>query len=563
MDRAVAKGDRLARITGIWDGSVALRLLQAAPFRISSQNQLHFEPRVHAVDLLSAMSGQLPQTQSDWNKRLCTDSVRARDNALRRLTWDGAQYKLTYRWRTDQGEEIWLEEQGRRKSGDGEIVTEIEGVIRNVTAQRRAKKRASFAATHDELTSIFNVASTQTSLNHLAALTVRQRGEGAFLRLRLTNLKDINSVYGFETGDRLLVEFARRLSQIVRAPDILGRIGGAEFGLVLYGAREADVRAITKRLFFLLENSPVQTPHGGLYGEFLASATQMRTQAQSAQEALAQTSIALNHAKPSVLTPYATTMGAPDSRSGRETTADDILDALNQRQIRLAYQPIIETRTGQLHHYEALLRLCRPDGEIVSAGRFIMAAERLGLVHLLDRRALELAGETLKSDLDVHLALNVSAATVKDAQAAANYIKALRALGPAAQRVTIELTETVALDDPAMASEFSNDVRSVGCDFAIDDFGSGYTTFRNLMAIEADMIKIDGTLIEGIASDANKQTFVRMMVDLAQTFSVKTVAEMVDDRADADMLRRLGVDYLQGFMFGVPSAAPSWQKRAG
>jgi len=82
------------------------------------------------------------------------------------------------------------------------------------------------------------------------------------------------------------------------------------------------------------------------------------------------------------------------------------------------------------------------------------------------------------------------------------------------------------------------------------------------MAIEADTIKIDGTLIQGIATDHNKQTFIRIMVDLAQTFGVNTVAEMVDDRADADILRRLGVDYLQGFMFGVPSAAPSWQKRA-
>jgi EAL domain-containing protein (putative c-di-GMP-specific phosphodiesterase class I) len=124
------------------------------------------------------------------------------------------------------------------------------------------------------------------------------------------------------------------------------------------------------------------------------------------------------------------------------------------------------------------------------------------------------------------------------------------------------MTETLAVDDPAQASRFSAAVRALGCRFAVDDFGSGYTTFRNLMAIEADMIKIDGTLIEGIASDQNKQTFIRMMVDLAQTFGVKTVAEMVDDRADAEILRRLGVDYLQGFMFGVPSAAPSWQKRA-
>ena len=208
------------------------------------------------------------------------------------------------------------------------------------------------------------------------------------------------------------------------------------------------------------------------------------------------------------------------------------------------------------------MRLKREDGEVVSAGRFIMAAERMGLVHLLDRRALELASETLAADPSVHLALNVSAATVKEDAAAAEYILALKALGPRAQQVTIELTETVALDDPAKASEFSNHVRELGCEFAIDDFGSGYTTFRNLMAIEADTIKIDGTLIQGVASDVSKQTFVRMMVDLAQTFGVETVAEMVDNRADAQILRRLGIDYFQGFMFGVPSAAPSWQKQA-
>jgi len=359
-----------------------------------------------------------------------------------------------------------------------------------------------------------------------------------------------------------LREFANRLAHIIRAPDILGRIGGSDFALVLYGSNQADVKSISDRLFFLLENAPVKTPHGGLYGEISIGSTQIGSQANSAQEALVQTRIALKNAPVSGLSIYDETMGSEGMNASKETTAQDILDALNQRRIQLAYQPIIHTKTARLHHYECLLRLRREDGELVSAGRFIMAAERLGLVHLLDRRALELASETLIQEPGIHLALNVSAGTIKVPETAADYVNALKALGPNAEQVTLELTETVALDDPAMASEFSNNVRALGCHFAIDDFGSGYTTFRNLMAIEADTIKIDGSLIEGIASDQNKQTFVRMMVDLAQTFSVETVAEMVDDRADADILRRLGVDYLQGYMFGVPSAVPSWQKQA-
>ena len=269
--------------------------------------------------------------------------------------------------------------------------------------------------------------------------------------------------------------------------------------------------------FSCLENSPVKTPHGGLYGEIAIGSTQIGTEEITADEALSQTLIALRRSEPSkALHVRGDSMAVLEAQISRETTSQDILDALNQRRIQLAYQPIVDTKTSRLHHYECLLRLRRKDGEVISAGRFIMAAERLALVHLLDRRALELASDTLIQEPGIHLALNVSAATVKDPVSAADYIAALKALGPRAEQITIELTETVALDDPTLASEFSNSVRTLGCRFAIDDFGSGYTTFRNLMAIEADTIKIDGTLITGVASDPNKQTFVRMMVDLAQ-----------------------------------------------
>lgn len=562
MDRHVQKGDKIARISGVWDEDTTLSLLRAAPFRLIDLTTFHFNPATQAADILGCSAHHLPETRSDWTSGLSDTDARDRQKAIRRLTWDGAEYKCVYAWITPQGERIWLEEHGRRKFGDGDHPTHIEGVIRNVTSRKRAEDRAAFLAGHDDLTSLANLASLRQSLDHLIALTQRQRGEGALLRLRVTNIQDINEVYGFETGDRVLAEFAKRLSRIVRAPDIVGRIGGADFALILYGTAQDNVKAITDRLFFLLENSPVKTPHGELYGEITIGSTQARTQASSTDEALHQSLTALKCAAPSTLCQYDESLAVNVPADAAETTSQDILDALNQRRIQLAYQPIIDTKTSRLHHYECLLRLRREDGEVISAGRFIMAAERLGLVHLLDRRALELASETLAQKPDIHLALNVSAGTVVDTETASDYIAALKALGPRAQQITLELTETVALDDPTKASAFSNSVRALGCSFAIDDFGSGYTTFSNLMAIEADTIKIDGTLIEGIATDQNKQTFIRMMVDLAQTFGVKTVAEMVDDRADADILRRLGVDYLQGFMFGVPSAAPSWQKRA-
>ena len=121
----------------------------------------------------------------------------------------------------------------------------------------------------------------------------------------------------------------------------------------------------------------------------------------------------------------------PNAKSRQATSSQDIISALNDRRVSLAYQPIVEAKTRKLHHYECLLRLKRDDGEIVSAGEFVMAAERLGLVHLLDRRALEIAAQTLTRYPDIELALNVSAATVKSADSANAYLEGLRALGPA------------------------------------------------------------------------------------------------------------------------------------
>jgi len=181
---------------------------------------------------------------------------------------------LIYQWQSYQGEPIWIEEQGRRQAGKGDRPTEIDGVMRNITVQKRTEDRAAFLANHDDLTGVYNLEYVTRSLDHLAALCRRQRSDGALLRLRMTNL-------------------AKRLSYILRPPDILGRIGGGDFALILYGTSQDEVKAIANRLFVLLEKSPVKTPHGQLFSEISIGSTQMRTQANSAQEALSQSLTAL------------------------------------------------------------------------------------------------------------------------------------------------------------------------------------------------------------------------------------------------------------------------------
>lgn len=553
------------------DGSSEARasftLLGATPFHIDSDGTLAWTYPHDAMRLMRCRVESLPATQDSLNQRLDHAARRVRITALRSLTWDGARYCISYRIDGMDGRRVWVEERGQRLSGDGAKPHDITAVITDIDSRRTEQAKAVYTARYDPLTELWNVHSLMEAVGILHKSLQYFRRNGALLSIRISNLADINSSYGYDTGDHLIQAVAERLRERINAPDLLGRQGGVRFGLALADCELDEVTARAQKILTLLSDIPYASPHGNLYADFNIAAVMIGGEQPVDLDALkARSEATLSAAKEQserfvIFDPQKHSPSAPHIRD--RTKPEDIISALNDRRVSLAYQPIVDAKTRVLHHYECLLRLKRGSGEVVSAGGFIMAAERLGLVHLLDRRALEIASETLLRYPEINLALNVSAATVKDLETSNAYLDALRALGPATSRVTLELTETVALEDPAMASRFSVEARMLGCEFSIDDFGSGYTTFQNLMAIEADSVKIDGSFIADLSMIPHKQTFVRMMVDLAQTFGVKTVAEMVETHEDADLLKRLGVDYLQGYLFGVPSAAPAWERDTG
>lgn len=245
----------------------------------------------------------------------------------------------------------------------------------------------------------------------------------------------------------------------------------------------------------------------------------------------------------------------------QELTAEDILALLNQRHLSLALQPICDAKTGTIHHYEALMRVDDPDKGPISAWRHILAAEKLDLVHLMDMRALERATLLMLRYPDIHLALNVSAATICNDVYQAEYFDLLDAHPNLHDRITCEMTETMALDNLDMVAAFSSELRLRGCDLSIDDFGAGHTTFKTLMTTEAAQIKLDGSLISNICRSQEQQNFVRLMVDFADTFDVKLVVERVETRKEQMLLSALGVDYLQGYYLGKPISEHDFNQR--
>jgi EAL domain-containing protein (putative c-di-GMP-specific phosphodiesterase class I) len=196
----------------------------------------------------------------------------------------------------------------------------------------------------------------------------------------------------------------------------------------------------------------------------------------------------------------------------------------------------------------------------VAAGQFIPAAEQLGLVRLVDRHALEMTVAMLRAHQDVTLSVNVSGTTSCDIAWLQSFVDYVGANASIADRLVVELTETAALNHFEENARFVSQLREMGCRVAIDDFGAGYTSFRNLQMLRVDMVKIDGAYVTELAKSPENQTFVRTLVDLAKSFNLKTTAEWVGSEEDARLLESFGVDRFQGFHFGKPVLDPDWLK---
>ena len=536
--------------------AAALGLLGAAAFS-QTFSTLSWSDEKVAAKLLHAPLRRVPNTPEALNTWLGGDGRQIRDTARETLTHDGATYEITYPMDGFDGSRLWIEERAERMSGDGKRPGLILGLLRDVTEKRQADMDTARRAFHDPLTNLWNRARFTESLNYELSASELRTEPGFVAAVRLTGLENINNMIGYEAGDFLLRHVAQKIQEDFPLPRSAARISGTGFGLLLPGTSREQAEALVKDLGVWISEGPHASPFGDLYSECEISGLALSAGPDASNQlALLETQL---RPRSSGIDFSATKLSAaPKLERGIE--ARDILAALSEGRLALAYQPIIDAKTRELNHFECLLRVQDKDGELRSAADMIIAAEGLGYVNLLDRRALEIGSKTLKQYPDIHLAFNVSAGTLKSELAVESYLAALRALGPDTARVTLELTETLALDDPLDATRFAAAARSLGCKFAIDDFGSGHTTFQNLMSIEADIIKIDGSMVKDLSGAPHKQTFVRMMVDLARTFGVETVAEMVNSEADAALMTRMGVTYFQGYMFGMPGSLPEFSR---
>ena len=239
---------------------------------------------------------------------------------------------------------------------------------------------------------------------------------------------------------------------------------------------------------------------------------------------------------------------------------EEIITALNGRRIFLVYEPVVAIDSRLPAFYECLMRIKRVDGSLLAVNEAVPLAERLGLVRMLDHRVLELALAELVAAPGLRASLNVSAASTVDPDwwgALGAMLRTHQGLG---ERLTVEITETAAIQDIDDARGFVARVKDLGCRIAIDDFGAGYTSFRNLRKLGVDLVKIDGAFVQNLNRSDDDRAFVRTLIDLARRLGLETVAEWVQDEAAAAVLAEWGCDYLQGALVGLASPDRPWRR---
>ncbi len=430
------------------------------------------------------------------------------------------------------------------------------GICHDVTEELRLKDELSYQATHDALTGLYNRFEFERRLE--AALAAG--GEHALCYIDLDRFKIINDTAGHAAGDALLRELSEALTHSLRKDDVLARLGGDEFGLLL---RNCDVEVAERLCEELIE---CIAAHGiewqGRSYEVSASIgiARLGPGIGDAAEAMTEADVACYVAKASGrarAVVYRAEHSAAQQHHHELKVAASIREALVSDRFCLYAQaivPVAETASEPLH-YELLLRMYDEGGAIVSPALFIPAAEHYDLMARIDRwvlcEALEHQGERIR-EAGVTVAINLSAQSLNDPTFVPFVRDLVKASPIPAQRIHFEITETAAVTHMAAAGKVVQALRELGCAVALDDFGSGLSSFTYLKHFPVDYVKIDGSFVRAIEASDPDRLIVDSIHTLAHNFGARTIAEYVENPAILERLRAIGVDYAQGYGIGRP-----------
>ena len=385
-------------------------------------------------------------------------------------------------------------------------------------------------------------------------------GSSALIILDLDNFKYVNDSHGHAVGDSVLQQIAQVLRTRLRSSDVMARLGGDEFAVLLAGVDAENAERIAVGLRDAVRSTRIPLGAGQeLRLSVSIGITTFGGDDQTPGELMINADIAMYDAKDGGRDRVA--VAAADvhqaSVKSRQTWLEQIRAALESGRMELHAQPILHLATREITQYEMLLRMRSQSGELIPPAAFLDIAERSGVIKEIDlwvvQSACTLIRDAHARGRDLHLEINVSGVSVSDPEFISRIEPELTRLGPQASHLIFELTETAAVMNLAIATQFAERLHQHGCDMALDDFGVGFGSFYYLKHLPCSYLKIDGEFIRSLHDSPADQVFVVAMVDLARGLGKQTIAEFVEDEKTLELLARLGVDFAQGYHIGRPA----------
>ncbi len=473
---------------------------------------------------------------------------------------------LTHLISTD-GSTRWVGINARVSFDDDGRIVGLRGTARNITEQHLAALEIQRLATHDGLTGLPNRVSLQKILE--AALAEGKKGSVALLDL--DHFKYINDNVGHRAGDNLLIAIGGLLKDLVKDENVqVFRLGGDEFALHLPDALRGDAAQVSERALAQLRHYKFQIPGQICVSTLTGSIGVASYPFHGAEVAtlLANVDIAMYQAKDNGRNRVRVHDQNPDDLRGthkRVHWARELREVLDDNRVVLYSQPVVRLSDRTSVHQEILVRILDRNGGLILPGHFIEVAESLGMAQAIDLRVVSKVLEVLQG-ADVRgqkkrFFVNLSRTSISDPQWVRRFHGMIAAAPIDPSQLVFEITETAAMSSVDVTQDFIAQMKEMGCRFALDDFGAGFSSFYFLRRFNVDYLKIDGSFVRELASDNASRLFVRALCDVARGLNKQVIAEWVEDQSVADILMEMDVKFGQGFLFGRPLPFPAPQEQ--
>lgn len=437
-------------------------------------------------------------------------------------------------------------------------VTHFIGVINDITKQRSNQDQLAFRATHDELTGLPNRNLLNDRLPQALRQAKRNGKNVALLFLDVDHFKLINDSLGHAAGDQLLKSFAQRLTSCVRAVDTVSRHGGDEFVLVLKDIGQASHATLICENIYRAIGEPFQILDNTIHTTCSIGIALYPQDGQDAETLSKFADMALYRAKDLGRANFQFFSHEMNQRTIERVTLESALrGAIANEQLSMNYQPLVDLHSGQVISLEALLRWTHPELGQVAPDRFISVAEESGLIGAIGEWVLRRACQDMRQWLDlglppVRVAINVSPKQFRDEHLGAKIEAALSEMAIAPHMLTLEITETLLMQDTTSSEATLRHLKALGVGLALDDFGTGYSSLSYLKRFPFDRVKIDRAFVRDIVNDTEDAALCKTIITMAHSLGIMVIAEGVESEQQCTFLRTNMCDEIQGYLFSRP-----------